>query len=161
MNRKCSWESSTFVHILVANTKEQTTPLPSKHSVPIHTLWKERRRTRQLSWTPGGELSSLNAMSGPATNACVRAQSPGRVPVVSDSLRPGGLYPTRLLHPWDFPGKNTGATNETVGKLTSPLLCLGFSLSNEEVVATAKIQWKQQLFLSTSQVPGSARAGTR
>lgn len=123
MNRKCSWESSTFVHILVANTKEQTTPLPSKHSVPIYTLWKERRRTRQqLSWTPGRELSSLNAMSGPGTNACVCAQSPGCVPVVSDSLRPGGLYPTRLLHPWDFPGKN----NETVGKLTSPLCALVF-----------------------------------
>ena len=28
--------------------------------------------------------------------------------VVSDSLRPPGLQPTRLLHPWDFPGKNTG-----------------------------------------------------
>ena len=59
----------------VANTKEQTTPLPPKHNVPIHTLWKERRRTRrQLPWTPGRELSSLNATSGPATNACVHAQ---------------------------------------------------------------------------------------
>ena len=29
--------------------------------------------------------------------------------VVSDSLRPHGLQPTRLLHPWDFPGKSTGA----------------------------------------------------
>ena len=28
--------------------------------------------------------------------------------VVSDSQRPHGLQPTRLLHPWDFPGKNTG-----------------------------------------------------
>ena len=29
--------------------------------------------------------------------------------VVSDSLRPHGLAsPTRLLHPWDFPGKSTG-----------------------------------------------------
>jgi len=27
--------------------------------------------------------------------------------VVSDSLRPHGLYPTGLLRPWDFPGKNT------------------------------------------------------
>ena len=27
---------------------------------------------------------------------------------VSDSLWPRGLYPTRLLCPWDFPGKNTG-----------------------------------------------------
>ena len=28
--------------------------------------------------------------------------------VVSDSYRPHGLQPTRLLRPWDFPGKNTG-----------------------------------------------------
>ena len=29
---------------------------------------------------------------------------------VSNSLWPYGLYPTRLLCPWDFPGKNTGAS---------------------------------------------------
>ena len=28
--------------------------------------------------------------------------------VVSDSLRPHGLQPKRLLCPWDFPGKSTG-----------------------------------------------------
>ena len=28
--------------------------------------------------------------------------------VVSDSYRPHGLQPTRLLRPWDFPGKSTG-----------------------------------------------------
>ena len=28
--------------------------------------------------------------------------------VMSDSYRPHGLQPTRLLHPWDFPGKSTG-----------------------------------------------------
>ena len=27
---------------------------------------------------------------------------------VSDCLRSHGLEPTRLLHPWDFPGKSTG-----------------------------------------------------
>jgi len=27
---------------------------------------------------------------------------------VSDSQRPHGLQPSRLLHPWDFPGKSTG-----------------------------------------------------
>ena len=27
---------------------------------------------------------------------------------VSNSLWPYGLYPTRLLYPWNFPGKNTG-----------------------------------------------------
>ena len=28
--------------------------------------------------------------------------------VMSDSQRPHGLQPTRLFHPWDFPGKSTG-----------------------------------------------------
>ena len=28
--------------------------------------------------------------------------------VMSDSLRPHGLSPARLLCPWNFPGKNTG-----------------------------------------------------
>ena len=28
--------------------------------------------------------------------------------VVPDSSRPHGPQPTRLLHPWDFPGKSTG-----------------------------------------------------
>ena len=28
--------------------------------------------------------------------------------VISDSLRPHGLQPNRVLSPWDFPGKNTG-----------------------------------------------------
>ena len=27
---------------------------------------------------------------------------------MSNSLQPHGLKPTRLLHPWDFPGRNTG-----------------------------------------------------
>ena len=32
----------------------------------------------------------------------------GSCSVVSDSSRPHGLQPTRLLHPWDSPGKSTG-----------------------------------------------------
>ena len=28
--------------------------------------------------------------------------------VLSDSQGPHGLQPTRLLHPWDFPGRSTG-----------------------------------------------------
>ena len=31
--------------------------------------------------------------------------------VVSDSLQPHGLYPAKLLCPWDFPGKNTGVSH--------------------------------------------------
>ena len=33
--------------------------------------------------------------------------------VVSDSLRSHGLYPARLLSPWDSPGKNTGMSSHS------------------------------------------------
>ena len=36
---------------------------------------------------------------------CTRAFS---LSGVSDSLQPHGLWPTRLLPPWDSPGKSTG-----------------------------------------------------
>ena len=39
-----------------------------------------------------------------ASGACVSHS------VVSASLQPHGLWPARLLHPWDFPGKNTLVT---------------------------------------------------
>ena len=32
----------------------------------------------------------------------------GSCSIVPNSLRPHGLQPTRLLRPWDFPGKSTG-----------------------------------------------------
>ena len=32
----------------------------------------------------------------------------GSLSVMSDSQRPHGPQPTRLLHPWDFPGKSIG-----------------------------------------------------
>ena len=35
--------------------------------------------------------------------ACVHAKS-----LLSDSVRPYGLQPARLLYPWNSPGKNTG-----------------------------------------------------
>ena len=36
-------------------------------------------------------------------NMCVLSCS-----VASNTLQPPGLYPARLLCPWDFPGKNIG-----------------------------------------------------
>ena len=40
--------------------------------------------------------------------------------VVSDSLRPHGLQPTRLLRPWDFPGKSTGVGCHCLLQLWAP-----------------------------------------
>ena len=50
---------------------------------------------------------------GMATHSSILAwgipqtEEPGRCSIVSDSLLPHGLYPARLLCPWDSPGKNT------------------------------------------------------
>ena len=40
--------------------------------------------------------------------------------VMSDSLLPHGLQPTRLLCSWNFPGNNTGLSCPTPGDLPDP-----------------------------------------
>ena len=51
-----------------------------------------------LSFKPAFSLSSI----------CHWSEVKWSDPVVSDSLWPHGLQPTRLLSPWNFPGKSTG-----------------------------------------------------
>ena len=43
--------------------------------------------------------------------------------VVSDSLQPHGLQPTRLLRPWDFPGKSTGVGCHCPLRVMEAVLC--------------------------------------
>ena len=57
----------------------------------------DKEGLRGLHDTP---RATFSASSPPV---CVLSRS-----VVSDSLWPHGLQPTRLFCPWDFPGKNTG-----------------------------------------------------
>ena len=49
------------------------------------------------------QARTLKWVSIPFSNAWKWSRS-----VVSDPQRPHGLQPSRLLHPWDFPGKSTG-----------------------------------------------------
>ena len=49
------------------------------------------------------DLATLSVHVCVCVCVCVQAQS-----VVSNSSQPHGLQPTRLLCPWDFPGKHTG-----------------------------------------------------
>ena len=57
---------------------------------------------------------------------CMKVKSEGGFLVVSDSSRPRRLQPTRLLCPWDFPGKSTGvgAIAYQMYGLQNPLLYL-------------------------------------
>ena len=49
--------------------------------------------------------------------------------VVSDSLRPHGLQPPRLLHPWDFPDKSPGVGCHCLLRLSMLLFYIGVSQS--------------------------------
>ena len=46
------------------------------------------------------------------SHLCVRACSASSV--MSNSLKPYGLQPTRLLCPWNYPGKNTGVGSHSL-----------------------------------------------
>ena len=63
-----------------------------------------RTRREPLGW--GGLRPEVSPWTGaaPLYPLIVKCQSS----VVSDSLRPHGLYPVRILCPWDSPGKKTG-----------------------------------------------------
>ena len=50
--------------------------------------------------------------------------------VVSDSSRPHGLQPTRLLRPWDFPGKSTGVGCHCLLHIRGLVLNNGWDLKN-------------------------------
>ena len=82
------------------------------------------------------------------------------IPVISASLRPCGMEPTRLLCPWDSPGKNTGvgchvllqgilsnAGIEPVS-LRSPALASGFFTTSDTRMTYTRIS-QVFLFIST------------
>ena len=61
--------------------------------------------------------------------------------MLPDSLQPYGLQPTRLLCPWDSPGKNSGVGSHTLlqgiksTSLTSSALAGGLSTTSAMVAA--------------------------
>ena len=56
--------------------------------------------------------------------------------VVSDSSRPHGLQPTRLLHPWDFPGKSTGVWCHCLLRHLYLVTCYSVSSLPEEFISS-------------------------
>ena len=60
-------------------------------------------RSKICRWRP---KITDSVSSSPGLSLKVKVKSSRSV--VSDSSRPHGLQPTRLLRPWDFPGKSTG-----------------------------------------------------
>ena len=64
--------------------------------------------------------------------------------VVPDPQRPHGLQPTRLLRPWDFPGKSTGVRCHCLLRLFPTTMQL---IQNQPYMSTcrkllSKVNWK-------------------
>ena len=75
--------------------------------------------------------------------------------VMSDSSRPHGLQPTRLLHPWDFPGRSTGVGCHCLLKICRQFLShpktTGLSLLKFLLALHSHILWLNEMLWSTIQ----------
>ena len=67
--------------------------------------------------------------------------------VVSNSLWPHGLYPVRLLCPWNSPCKNTGAGCDFLLQSKDYILSPFITLKERKYVMT----WTNRYFLKQSQ----------
>ena len=85
--------------------------LESQLDQELNTKRTELRTTRNLPTAlRNGEKENSEDFPGTRPLFLIFPETTGSVScsVMSDSLRPHGLWPTRLLCPWDSPGKNTG-----------------------------------------------------
>ena len=81
--------------------------------------------------------------------------------VVPDSLRPHGLQPTRLLCPWDSPGKDTGVGRHFLLQGIFPTWGLNPGLPHcRQMLYRLSYQERCHCSLLLTQLPNSAQAGT-
>ena len=60
---------------------------------------------------------------------------------MSNSLRPHGLQPTRLLCPWDFPGKNTGVGCHFLNQGKLEVVKQEMARVNIDILGTSELKW--------------------
>ena len=118
-------EMATYSRILAWRIP-QTEELGGLQSMGLWNIrhdWATKHSTAQL--LEGGWSSSLLLLPKVSILELMRLRvSSGNIKwsrsVVSDSLRPYELYPTRLLPPWDSPGKSTRLPFPSPGDLPNP-----------------------------------------
>ena len=67
----------------------------------------EKMKENGMVWTFATNKVSVGSVGFPGVCVCM---PPSMCSVVFDSSQPHGLQSTRLLCPWNFPGKNTGVS---------------------------------------------------
>ena len=87
---------------------------------------------------------------------------------MSDSSRPHGLQPTRLLHPWDFPGKSTGVGCQCLLQSTQQTILFGIqessisqptvlqSMGSQGVGHNWMTEWRRQWHSTPALLPGKS-----
>ena len=95
-----------------ANPTRNYQEIASRFSSLLSLFLRSTKRIQQLwKWNVMSDLCLLPHLFKeyqPVTFHSVENVLLNSCSVVSDSLRPHGLQSTRLLCPWNFPGKNTG-----------------------------------------------------
>ena len=98
-HRRSPWQTEPWLP--EANTSDQGCPLPGHPSVDKQRLQERSGQDAFESWYLWGK-GVITVGIKRCQCVCVSSS------VVSNSLWPHGLWFTRLLCPWDSPGKNTG-----------------------------------------------------
>ena len=97
----------SIIHTQISGRDYHTT-VTTKSLQSCPTLCDPIGGSHQAS--PSLEFSRQDHWSGLPFSSPIHESEKGKLSrsVVSDSQRPHGLQHTRLLRPWDFPGKSTG-----------------------------------------------------
>ena len=93
-----NWKTGIDIYMLLLLTQFSRVRLCATPQTAAHQALLSLRFSRQEHW------------SGLPFPSPMHEKEKGKWSwsVMSDSLRPHGLQPTRLLRPWDFAGKSTG-----------------------------------------------------
>ena len=103
------WLNTCGISVPPPRIKPQSAAWRGGFLTPGFHFLSTSQRANNIPWTKN-EPRGKPHMSVRSVSKCytsVRSVSVSHS-VVPDSLRPHGLQPTRLLCPWDSPGKNTG-----------------------------------------------------
>ena len=87
-------------------------PGSSVHEFSRQEYWRRGCHFLEVAWdltNPGIEPPSPTLPAGFFTTSASWEAPNASHSIMSNSLQPHGLYPARLLCPWNSPGKNTGS----------------------------------------------------
>ena len=122
-----AWSNTLLDLVINPGTWHMSAPTINWHSQKQFTKYS---KALKYEWTTNTWQSESESVSGS---------------VASDSLWPHGLYPARLLYPWDSPGKITGVGCHPLLQGIFPPLGLNPGLPHWQAGSTTNTTWEAPL----------------